>query len=404
MNKIILIISLSGSYIGGAQKRYLSLFNYICNKRKDYYLVINKKLYLTLLNNNVLKSYENVRIIILFGEKKLKEYSYHQNSKNEKSEKNDQLKSSKVRLFLGQNKMFLKSFVTWITFIWGFRKILKELKCKIVYSVWTGGIFAWPLKKMYHFKLIHSYNDSSIADIEKEYWKCFDSEYWVLKYCDKIDFLSRGILNSLEKEVGKLPAHRTSITPNSFINYDNYFPDYPKDNSVVFISRLEIFKNPILFLEAIKILNNKSPDNLKIKHFIFGEGNLKKEINTFIKENKLNNVHFGGVIHNTWEYLRSSKVFISIQINENYPSQSLIEAMACENAIIASDVGETRLLVTENEGILVDFNSQSIADAIYKLFSTQGLIEKLGSNARKKVIENHTIEKYADYFYSLTKT
>jgi glycosyltransferase involved in cell wall biosynthesis len=76
--------------------------------------------------------------------------------------------------------------------------------------------------------------------------------------------------------------------------------------------------------------------------------------------------------------------------------------MACENAIIASDVGETRLLVTENEGILVDFNPQTIADAISKLFSTKGLIEKLGTNARKKVTENHTVEKYADYFYSLT--
>ena len=76
--------------------------------------------------------------------------------------------------------------------------------------------------------------------------------------------------------------------------------------------------------------------------------------------------------------------------------------MACENAIIASDAGETRLLITENEGILVDLNPQSIAEAVHKLFSTKGLIEKLGSNARKKVIENHTVEKYAEYFYSIT--
>jgi glycosyltransferase involved in cell wall biosynthesis len=403
MNKIILLISLSGSYIGGAQKRYLSLFNFICDKRKDYYLVINKKLFITLKKNNVLKSCENVRVITLRGEKISDEKTGPVKTITEQSKENDQKKPSKLRLFLGRNKTFLKSFANWTTFIFEFRKILKELNCKVVYSVWTGGIFAWPLKKIYNFKLIHSYNDSSVADIERNYWKWFDSEYLVLKYCDKIDFLSFGILGSLEKEIGKIPGSRVSITPNSFINYDNYFPVYPKNNSVIFISRLEIFKNPILFLEAVKILNEKSQDNSEINYFIFGEGTLREEVKAFIKDNKLSNVHYEGLIHNTWECLRSSKVFISIQINENYPSQSLIEAMACENAIIASDIGETRLLVTENEGILVDFNPHSIADAIYRLFSTEGLIEKMGSNARKKVIENHTIEKFADYFYFLTE-
>ncbi len=77
--------------------------------------------------------------------------------------------------------------------------------------------------------------------------------------------------------------------------------------------------------------------------------------------------------------------------------------MACENAIIASDVGETRLLVTEDEGILVNLNADEIANAIYKLFSSNELAERLAKNARKKAIENHNIEKFADYFYSINE-
>jgi glycosyltransferase involved in cell wall biosynthesis len=76
--------------------------------------------------------------------------------------------------------------------------------------------------------------------------------------------------------------------------------------------------------------------------------------------------------------------------------------MACENAIIASDVGETRLLVTENEGILVQLDAESIAEAINKLFSANGLIEKLGTNARRKVMQEQSVEKFAPYFYSIT--
>jgi hypothetical protein len=71
MNKIILLISIDGSYLGGAEKRYLTLFNYLSDKSKEYYLVVNKKLYLSLKKNHVLKSYDNVRVLTLYGEKKI---------------------------------------------------------------------------------------------------------------------------------------------------------------------------------------------------------------------------------------------------------------------------------------------------------------------------------------------
>jgi glycosyltransferase involved in cell wall biosynthesis len=171
---------------------------------------------------------------------------------------------------------------------------------------------------------------------------------------------------------------------------------------VIFLSRLWQNKNPILFLQSVKIFNDKYTNIPGINFYIIGEGGLEKNIKEYIADNKLVNTYFIGKSLEPWKFLRQSKVFISIQQVNNYPSQSLIEAMACENAIIASDVGETRKLVTENEGILVNLDSEIIAEEIYKLFTTKGLIEQLGSNARKKVIENHTVEKYAEYFYSIT--
>src|SRR5262245_4364320 len=108
MNKIILLIGIDGDYVGGAQKRYLSLFNYISRQRKDYYLVVNKKLYLSLKNNNVLESSENVRVLTLYTEKKLKEYNFIQNPNRKKLSENGKKKISGARLFLGQRKTFLK--------------------------------------------------------------------------------------------------------------------------------------------------------------------------------------------------------------------------------------------------------------------------------------------------------
>ena len=111
MNKILLLISVDGSYIGGAQKRYLSLFNYLCEKRKDYYLVINKKLYLALIKNNVLKSYENVRVMTLYSERNIKLNNNLSNSKKENAILKDNIKKSGIRQYFGRKKMFLKSIV-----------------------------------------------------------------------------------------------------------------------------------------------------------------------------------------------------------------------------------------------------------------------------------------------------
>jgi glycosyltransferase involved in cell wall biosynthesis len=141
-----------------------------------------------------------------------------------------------------------------------------------------------------------------------------------------------------------------------------------------------------------------------IRFYVIGEGELELNIREYIDKNKLENTIYCGSTLEPWKYLRKSRVFVSIQSINNYPSQSLLEAMACENAIIASDVGETKRLITENEGILVKLNPQSIAEAVYKLFNTDGLIEKCGKNARDKVIKEQSVEKFAQYFYSITES
>jgi glycosyltransferase involved in cell wall biosynthesis len=403
MNKIILLISTTGSYIGGAEKRYLYLFNYISKQRKDYYLVINRKLYANIKKNNVLDSYENVRILTLFGES-IQEVENSSNiSEQEKLIRTGRKNISKLRSYIGRRKMFIKSIVIWLSFVFEFRKILKELRSKIVYTAWTGGMLAWPLKYFFKFKLVYSYSDSTVEITSRKLYEIFGySDHWILKHADKIDFLSPAIVDLFKRNIGYIKDSRFTISPNSFIDYKLYFSDRQKENNVVFLSRLYSNKNPILFLQSAKVFSEKYPDYHKIKFYIIGEGELEETSKEFIHDNNLINTYFIGKTLVPWNYLRKSRVFVSIQQINNYPSQALLEAMACENAIIASDVGETRLLVTENVGILVKLDPVSIADAINKLFITNGLIEKLGGNARRKVLQEQSVEKYAEYFYSIT--
>ena len=187
--------------------------------------------------------------------------------------------------------------------------------------------------------------------LEKNLLKILSSEYYPLKYANKIDFLSDGVLNKTVERGINIKKKQILISPNSFILYDNFYPSYPKMNWVIFSARMTENKNPQLLLEAISILRDQG--FTEYDYYFLGEGSLFTGLSIRKEELKLNNVYFEGGVSDPSIYLMKSKIFISIQSDNNYPSQSLLEAMASENAIVASDVGETRRIVTDKEGILI---------------------------------------------------
>ena len=192
-----------------------------------------------------------------------------------------------------------------------------------------------------------------------------------------------------------------SVSPCSFINYENYFAEYPKENSVVFMGRLVALKNPILFLEAVKIFNESYSQFGNVSFIVLGTGPFERKMRDFVEKYGLANVFIKGKVSQPESYLRKSKVFVTIQQTENYPSQALMEAMACENAVIASDVGETRKIVTGDEGVLVKLDAQDIAKALTELLANDDARLLLGQNARKRVLMEHTVERFTDYFLEL---
>lgn len=97
-----------------------------------------------------------------------------------------------------------------------------------------------------------------------------------------------------------------------------------------------------------------------------------------------------------------SKIFLSLQNYENYPSQSLLEAISSGNYIIASDVGDTNSIVKTDFGSLV---SLSIEDISIKLKDAIKLIEKSGDDifrsSRNFAINRFKPEDSISYFKTL---
>ena len=392
--KAICVINTSGNY-GGAEKRITSLFDYISRERDDFMLIINRALYDSFTEKGILTPSGRIHIIDIPFDKK----HFPDVSKASHVSKN---KKSLFRQHLGRYKYFLKTFYQWFSFSKQLTSVLKKNDVKTVYTIWQGGIWGRRVFKKLKIKIIYGANSNLVWHLEKGLLKRFDSQYRILRDASHVDFLSDGLVEELK---GLMPEKdfpaSYSVSPCSFIKYENFYPVYPKLNNVVFSGRLVQLKNPLLFLEAVKIFNSGFKDHKKISFIILGTGPLEKDMKDQALKNSLNNVVFKGKVPNPETILQRSKVFISIQQTENYPSQALIEAMACENAVIASDVGETRKLVTEKEGLLTAPDAEKIADALKQLFSNEEKILAKGRNARKKVMTEHTVERFRNYFYSL---
>lgn len=393
--KFIILINISGN-IGGAEIRYLNLFSEIYKRKTDYKLVVNRKLYeIAHKSGYLIEGTSNIIIL------EIDNLSISTEGKNSKIVipiiKNNHFK--RIRK-LRNNLISVKKL---IYYSYKLYQIFKRQKPEYVYAVWVGGMIAWPLKYLYKFKFVYSYMDSGFSSLNGFWENPLKSEQLPLKHADTIDFLSTNLYKGVKEKIKLKTKSTISITPCSFKNYDTIIPYHPKKNTITFCSRMEVIKNPMLLLESIKFFNSSYKNSNETNFQFLGDGENIIQMQDFIKKNNLKNVELLGHVKNPVDYLKKSKIFISIQQTNNYPSQSLLEAMACENAIIASDVGETRKLVTEKEGILVSLEVNSISNAIIKLLKNNEVCSQLGKQARIKVLKEHTVERYLDYFYSLEK-
>ncbi|MBS4034553.1 MAG: glycosyltransferase [Ignavibacterium sp.] len=401
-NKLIILINTSGSYKGGAQKRYLALFSYLQRiGADDYFLLLNDSLYEACLRDKILISSKNI-IFIKIKKAREKGIAFNNSPSNINSESSAHQKLIlKIYPTLGLIMSYFKQLKRWAIYNLELIKIIKRLNIGLIYGVFSGGIWSWQVARLMGIKFIYSYNDASAAMIERSIFKILKSEYYVLKFADKIDFLSEGVLHKLNEKGIYIKNDKALISPNSFITYENFYPEYPKINRIVFSGRLTNFKQPTLLLEAISILKLRNFTDFTL--IILGEGYLMPQLLKYKEDFNLDNVLLKGGVSDTANYLKKSKIFLSLQKDNNYPSQALLEAMSCGNAVIATDVGETRKLITESEGILVPFSAEKIADAIRFLLENTEECFRLGQNARKKAITEHNIEKYSTYFFEIVE-
>jgi polysaccharide biosynthesis protein PelF len=101
---------------------------------------------------------------------------------------------------------------------------------------------------------------------------------------------------------------------------------------------------------------------------------------------------------------RDADVVLLTSISEAFP-YSVIEAMSCEKAVVASDVGGVGEAL-EGCGVLVKpRDDEQFAAEVTKLLDDRHLRLRIGAKARARVMDefrlDHSIGKYLDLYRSL---
>lgn len=275
-----------------------------------------------------------------------------------------------------------------------FRKILKKYKIYKTNQMW-GGWVALAAKFICGGKLLVRCGFEHYYVLLTEKFP-LNVRWWFYLISKSVYYFSDHINLTSEHSavfVGKtfnVPRRKISVFSN-FIDTDIFSPKIPLEifeKRVFFVGRLNREKNVFLLIGACKKANFGLD--------LIGRGELRWEFEQYAKEIGAD-VRFLGVCSNNQlpELIARYPMFALPSTWEGNP-KSLLEAMSCGKAVIGTNVdGIKEIIKHEENGLLCEPNTDSIASAILYLSDKPQLRELLGENARRYVSENASLKDIA---------
>lgn len=196
----------------------------------------------------------------------------------------------------------------------------------------------------------------------------------------KYVFLCKETMEEVIKQKPELENCLTYINNPCRFNLEESFEYH--NNTISFIGRYSEQKNPLLALKVAKVLHERYKD-LDFKLNFYGEGLLEKEMNDFVKWNKLKDcVNINKPSQDIENVLRNSDLLLMTSKFEGLPLIKL-EAGAKSLPTISSNWGEPIHDIIENgkNGYIIDSNKPvDIAKQIYDILSSKEELLKLKKN------------------------
>ena len=288
----------------------------------------------------------------------------------------------------GYNVIFLNLYKYLQVF--GLYFVLRKIKPDIVHAHQRGilAIFWALFNGVYLITTIHTNPQA-----------CF--KWWFERFFFKISMLlRRNIVVAISEYNQKLIKDYWHLNDkyarfiNNGIDIPQFFHKSHDFFSFINASRQDKNKNQILILKAFLRLFNEHKD---IKLYLIGDGEERQKLKTFAAVNGLEQcVIFTGFLESPKEYFANCDVYISSSNREGL-SLSVLEGMASELAVIATDAGGVRDLAREN-GILIPVNDeQALYNAMKKLYEDRLLCAQMGKKSIEMVQNYSSVNMAKEY-------
>lgn len=215
---------------------------------------------------------------------------------------------------------------------------------------------------------------SSVAD-EADDYRHMDSIVFVSEYARK-DFSA----------MFHIDDNRLKVIPN-MVNIDairlnaKAFNVEKRKFTMIALGRLVEVKRYDRMLGAVKILAEKGND---FELWILGTGPLEKNLKDMTHVLGLErDVKFLGFQQNPYPYLNVSDLMLMSSDTEGY-GMAIFEAMALGKPVVATASSGAKSLIDEGEGVLTDFSSEAMADAIAELMDDEKKRARFSAGALAK--------------------
>jgi glycosyltransferase involved in cell wall biosynthesis len=223
------------------------------------------------------------------------------------------------------------------------------------------------------------------------------------KRADANLFVSHGLMKQA-LAYGSFPA--PAVLPNAtIVTKTSVTPYHDGIRTFFFAARMEAVKNPLLVLDAVKILCDQNK-LAGISFLLVGGGGLYKRVSSQIKSLHLEQfvtLKPSLPFEQMAAQFAASYALVLPSVVEGYPT-TVLEAGAHGVPTIATDtIGNRDSIINDETGLLFPLNDASaLAAAISRLAADPALRNRLGKGAFDRS-RHYTIQKTADAFVNAVK-
>ncbi len=170
---------------------------------------------------------------------------------------------------------------------------------------------------------------------------------------------------------------------------------------VAWVGRFEsIDKNPLLF---VKVAQDAQQENINLRFLMYGDGDEKQSIESYIDKHNLTNIECMGFVHSQQDIYNNCDVLCTTSRSEAL-SLVILEAMAYSLPVVATDVGgNSEIIIDKENGRLVKgLASRDVLDAIQWVVGSRQRYSNMSKASYQRVkqdfSESQMIDKMKEFY------